>query len=107
MMVVIPPRAFQRRLSSGNGQRALISPLIQSMPTYSYTPFSLFAAYMRPVAAETTGTMMSVLSTWVLVHAFSKACVEGFQVNFSIPSGAGRVMPPVKAFPGPAGKGLG
>ena len=35
MMVVMPPRAFQRRLSSGNCQRALTSPVIQSRPTYS------------------------------------------------------------------------
>ena len=33
-MVVMPPEAFQRRLSSGNIQRSRSSPVVQSRPTY-------------------------------------------------------------------------
>ncbi|MNL72285.1 hypothetical protein D3C87_1975730 [compost metagenome] len=52
-----------------------------------------------PLAAETTGTITSVLSISRLTQAFSKARLRGFQLNLTTPYGAGRVTPAVIASP--------
>ena len=63
---------------------------------------------MRLVAADTTGTMTSVLSTSMLIQAFSNRFMLLFQVNFCTPSGGLRVTPAVNWLGGPgSGNGSG
>jgi hypothetical protein len=54
----------------------------------------------RPVAADTTGTITSELSTSLLIHALF-LLVFVFQTNFCTPRGAGRVTAAVKPFGAP------